>query len=109
MDDWQHDVATRITFGSATNIYPTWTPDGRRITYSTDEAGGKFTISWRRADGAGAEQHLLESSRRFGHAPFIVEKTTKRAGTVRRCIKEGCTYSETVGDSGGDAVGDVGT
>ncbi len=31
------------------------------------------------------------------HAPFIVEKTTKRAGTVRRCIKEGCTWQETVG------------
>ncbi len=31
------------------------------------------------------------------HAPFVVEKTTKRAGTVRRCIKEGCTYQETVG------------
>ncbi len=29
-------------------------------------------------------------------APFIVEKTTKRAGTVRRCTREGCTYSETM-------------
>ena len=38
-------------------------------------------------------------------APFVVEKTTKRAGTVRRCIKEGCTFQETVGE----AVGDVGT
>jgi DNA topoisomerase-1 len=27
-------------------------------------------------------------------APLIVEKTTKRAGTVRRCVREGCTYSE---------------
>jgi len=31
------------------------------------------------------------------YAPFVVEKTTKRAGTIRRCIKEGCTYQETVG------------
>jgi DNA topoisomerase-1 len=29
-------------------------------------------------------------------APFIVEKTTKRAGTVRRCLSEGCKYSQTV-------------
>jgi DNA topoisomerase-1 len=29
-------------------------------------------------------------------APFIVEKTTKRAGTVRRCLSEGCTYKESV-------------
>jgi len=27
-------------------------------------------------------------------APFLVEKTTKRAGTVRRCIREGCDYTE---------------
>ena len=25
-------------------------------------------------------------------APFVVEKTTKRAGTVRRCLSEGCKY-----------------
>jgi DNA topoisomerase I len=31
-------------------------------------------------------------------APFIVEKTTKRAGTVRRCLAEGCTYKETVAE-----------
>ncbi len=37
-------------------------------------------------------------------APFIVEKTTKRAGTVRRCLKEGCDFQETVAD-----VGDTGT
>jgi DNA topoisomerase I len=33
-------------------------------------------------------------------APFIVEKTTKRAGTTRRCLKEGCAFSETLGDTG---------
>ncbi len=31
-------------------------------------------------------------------APFIVEKTTKRAGTVRRCLSEGCKYKETVAE-----------
>ena len=31
-------------------------------------------------------------------APFVVEKTTKRAGTVRRCIREECDYSESVAD-----------
>ena len=33
-------------------------------------------------------------------APFVVEKTTKRAGTVRRCLAEGCTYKETVAEPG---------
>ncbi len=31
-------------------------------------------------------------------APFIVEKTTKRAGTVRRCLSEGCGYKETMAE-----------
>ena len=31
-------------------------------------------------------------------APFVVEKTTKRAGTVRRCLKEECEYSENMGE-----------
>ena len=29
-------------------------------------------------------------------APFVVEKTTKRTGTTRRCIREGCDYQEVV-------------
>ena len=32
-------------------------------------------------------------------APFIVEKTTKRYGTVRRCLAEGCKYQETVAEA----------
>ena len=32
-------------------------------------------------------------------APFVVEKTTKRAGTVRRCLSEGCRYRETVAEA----------
>lgn len=31
-------------------------------------------------------------------AHFVVEKTTKRHGTVRRCLSEGCEYSENVGE-----------
>ncbi len=31
-------------------------------------------------------------------APFLVEKTTKRAGTVRRCVREDCDYSESVAE-----------
>ncbi|MFP6625818.1 MAG: type I DNA topoisomerase [Deltaproteobacteria bacterium] len=32
-------------------------------------------------------------------APFVVERTTRRAGTVRRCASEGCDYSESVGEA----------
>jgi len=37
-------------------------------------------------------------------APFIVEKTTKKAGTVRRCLSEGCKYLETVAEPMTEAV-----
>ncbi len=40
-------------------------------------------------------------------APFVVEKTTKRAGTVRRCLKEECDFQESVGESVGE--GEVGS
>ena len=33
------------------------------------------------------------------NAPFVVEKTTKRYGTVRRCLSEGCDYSESVSEA----------
>ncbi len=33
------------------------------------------------------------------NAPFVVEKTTKRYGTVRRCLGEGCKYQETVAEA----------
>jgi len=32
-------------------------------------------------------------------APFVVEKTTKRSGTVRSCLAEGCKYSEIVAEA----------
>jgi DNA topoisomerase I len=38
------------------------------------------------------------------NAPFIVEKTTKRGGTVRRCLSEGCRYQETVVEPEAEAV-----
>jgi len=33
------------------------------------------------------------------NAPFVVEKTTKRSGTVRRCLSEGCKYQEPVAEA----------
>ena len=33
------------------------------------------------------------------NAPFVVEKTTKRYGIVRRCLSEGCKYQETIAEA----------
>jgi Tol biopolymer transport system component len=54
--EWQRDAMTRLTFGSATSIYPIWSPDGRYILY--ESSGGMF---WTRSDGSGKIQLLTES------------------------------------------------
>jgi serine/threonine protein kinase len=67
-DIWSYDLArgvkTRLTFGSGNaqaNIYAVWSPDGRRIAY-TSVRGGKFGIYEKSADGSGNEEVLLEGA-----------------------------------------------
>ena len=59
--EWQRDTLTRLTFAGETNRAPVWTPDGQRITYSSQEKGGALNLWWIRADGAGDPQRLTES------------------------------------------------
>jgi serine/threonine-protein kinase len=62
--DWQRDVATRLTFGGS-NTFPVWTPDGKRISYVSTEHG-RSSLWWKRSDGGGDAQRLLENKERFG-------------------------------------------
>jgi len=59
--DWQRDTLTRLTFGGDLNTRPSWTPDGRRITYAMSEKGGPPNLYWKRADGSGGAERLSES------------------------------------------------
>ena len=59
--EWERDTLARLTFAGETNSYPVWTPDGQRITYSSQEKGGPLNLWWIRADGAGNPQRLTES------------------------------------------------
>ena len=61
VDDWERDSLTRLTFDGLNNRTPIWTPDGQRITYSSQEKGGTFNLWWIRADGAGNAQRLTQS------------------------------------------------
>ena len=59
--EWERDTLARLTFAGETNSYPVWTPDGQRVTYSSQEKGGPLNLWWIRADGAGNPQRLTES------------------------------------------------
>jgi serine/threonine-protein kinase len=54
--DIERQAMTRFTFGTA--AYPVWTPDGRRLIYTSFEEGiGR--LSWRASDGSAMEERLL--------------------------------------------------
>jgi len=65
-DVWVWDLAratlTRLTFGAALDRYSVWTPDSRRIVFSSTSAGGPYNLYWLPADGTGPAERLIESA-----------------------------------------------
>jgi Tol biopolymer transport system component len=68
VDDLQHDLwileiargtLTRLTFG-LDNHDPMWTPDGRRIAFSSSRLGPR-NLFWKPADGSGVAERLATS------------------------------------------------
>jgi serine/threonine-protein kinase len=61
-DIWVLDIArntlTRLTFGPAGAFSPLWSPDGKRLVYSS-EREGKAGLFWKPADGSGPEERLV--------------------------------------------------
>ena len=56
--DLERGVASRLTFGDANEIFPSWSPDGLRIAYSVRERG-PYMIRARSADGTGEADSLF--------------------------------------------------
>jgi serine/threonine-protein kinase len=52
-------ILTRLSFG-ADDSAPLWTPDGKRIVWSSSR-GGQKNLFWRNADGTGPEERLTTS------------------------------------------------
>ena len=63
-DIWIWDTAretlTRLTFGPSQEVIPLWTPDSRRIVYSSN-ATGQSGLFWKPADGTGQAEPLMLS------------------------------------------------
>jgi Tol biopolymer transport system component len=66
--EWARDTLSRLTFDPGPDRFPLWTPDGQRITYSSDagrntgSSTGTSNLYWQRADGTGAVQRLTENT-----------------------------------------------
>jgi serine/threonine-protein kinase len=63
-DIWVWDLGrttlTRVTFDPGIDAYPVWTPDGRRVLFSSERTGAR-NLYWQAADGTGAVERLTES------------------------------------------------
>jgi serine/threonine protein kinase len=80
-DIWIWDVVretmTRLTFDERDDSVPLWTPDGKRIVYSSNrKAGTPGVIYWKAADGTGEVEKLAPASNRE-LIPFSMSKDGK--------------------------------
>jgi Tol biopolymer transport system component len=62
-DIWIYDITrqtlSRLTFGGTAQS-PLWTPDGKRVTFSS-WSGGTSKVFWKAANGSGPEELLTEN------------------------------------------------
>ncbi len=66
--DPARESLTQLTFGNDDAMYPIFTPDARRLVYSTGESHN--VLWWVRADGGGTPQKLYESPGLFVPCSF---------------------------------------
>jgi Tol biopolymer transport system component len=61
---WLYDVSrgtlTRLTFQGNNNLVPFWTPDGKRIAFTSNKEGPR-NLFWQLADGSGGLERLTTS------------------------------------------------
>lgn len=64
-DVWVYNITqgtlNQLTF-EANNAFPVWTPDGQKVTFSSNRTG-PHNLFWTRADATAAEERLLSSDK----------------------------------------------
>jgi Tol biopolymer transport system component len=58
--DFGRDTLSRLTFGGNVTQTPAWTPDGKRIAFTSNKEG-PLNIFWQPADGSGEMERLTTS------------------------------------------------
>ena len=59
--DFARETPTRLTFDPGLDRAPVWSPDGRRIVFSSQREGAIGNLSWQAADGTGPVEKLGDS------------------------------------------------
>jgi len=65
--DLSRETLTRLTFEGNTNYAPVWTPDGKRIAFTSNKEGPS-NVFWQLADGSGGLERLTTSE--YFQGPF---------------------------------------
>ena len=73
--DFARQTLTRLTFDPAPDTYPVWTPDARRLIFSSARAG-PVNPFWQAANGTGSAERLAEDSN--GLDTYSVSPDAKR-------------------------------
>ena len=58
--DFVRTTFTRLTAAPGRDVVQVWTPDSRRLIFSSERSGGR-NLFWQAADGSGAVERLTES------------------------------------------------
>jgi len=59
VQDPARDTTTRLTFDPALDTTPTWSPDGRKLVYSSNRSLN-FKLYLKNADGSGSDEEIAE-------------------------------------------------
>ena len=62
--NFARETLTRLTFDPGFDRFPVWSPDGRRIAFSSVRDGSQGNLFWQAADGSGPVERLADQSDR---------------------------------------------
>jgi serine/threonine-protein kinase len=74
--DGARETLTRVTFTAAEELYPTWTPDSRRLLYDSAGDDRAANVFRQAADGTGAAERITDSGDR--PRPFAISPDGNR-------------------------------